>query len=325
MFPLIKRALNASVLPVKLFGSPWSPPAWMKTNNQMDGSGFPGLIQDLKIFASWALYLSKTITEYAKIGINFWGLTIQNESEFAAPWEACCYNASQQLDFLKNYLGPQMKRDHPNVSIMIFDHNKDHVADWVQTFFSDPLGVQYADGTAFHWYTGPQFENLAKAHRIAPDKFLLMTEGSPGPLSIGNWQYGERVGFDVIGDLNNWAVGWVAWNIILDAQGGPNHLNGHGDAPIIADLDAQKLIYEPEFFYLGHFSRYITPDSLILNTTVSNLYLLSAVAAITPTGDIIVVLQNQNDTPLSYILQHGSKCAQTIIPGHSIQTLVYHM
>jgi len=298
----------------------------MKTNNQMDGSDFPGLIQDPKIFASWALYFSKTITEYAKVGIYFWGITIQNEPEFAAPWEACCYNATQQLNFLKNYLGPQMDKDHPNVSIMIFDHNKDHVADWVETFFSDPLGRKYADGTAFHWYTGPQFENLAKAYEIAPDKYLLATEGGIGPLSFDNWPYGERIAFDVIGDLNNWAIGWVGWNILLDMEGCPCHINGeHGAAPIFADLDAQKISYEPSYYYMGHFSRYISPDSMILESLVSNEYLLLALAAVTPNGDIVVVVLNQNATPMHYYLQHGDNYAQNTIPGHGIQTLVYHM
>jgi len=125
--------------------------------------------------------------------------------------------------------------------------------------------------------------------------------------------------------LNNWAVGWVDWNILLDMQGGPNHLGGHGSPPIFGDIDAQKLLYEPTYYYLGHFSRYIPPGSLILNTTVSNEYLLSAVSAKTPTGDFVVVVQNQIDMPQDYILQHGNKFAHYTAPGHSIQTLVYHM
>ncbi len=97
------------------------------SNGQMDGSYFPGLIANPKVYQSWAYYFSKFISSYAEYGINFWGLTIQNEPENAADYEACCYNPEQERDFLVNYLGPQLKQDHPNVNIMIYDHNKDRI------------------------------------------------------------------------------------------------------------------------------------------------------------------------------------------------------
>lgn len=97
------------------------------------------------------------------------GLTVQNEPEFAAPWEACVYDPEvpvirikflrevqqQERDFVKNYLGPRLQQDHPNVTLMIYDHNKDHIVDWVKTIFSDPEAAKYVKGTGFHWYTGP--------------------------------------------------------------------------------------------------------------------------------------------------------------------------
>lgn len=322
LFPLINRALSASKRPIKIFGTPWSPPAWMKSNHQMDGSNQPGLIQDPKIFQSWALFLSKTITEYQKIGINLWGITIQNEPEFAAPWEACCYNPSQQLAFLKGYLGPQFARDHPNVTIMIFDHNKDHVVDWVRTIFSDPDGAKYAQGTAVHWYSGPQFPNLAQAHQIAPNKFILATEACNCPPQIGNWGHGENYGQDIIGDLNNWVVGWTDWNILLNSEGGPNHLNNFCDAPILADISSQKLIYQPAYWYMGHFARYVLPGSFVLNSAVSDGR-IGAVATVNSGNNYVVVVQNVNDQVLNYTLKHGNNYAQISAPGHSIQTLVY--
>jgi len=322
LFPFINKVLSSSVLPIKLFGTPWSPPAWMKSNHQMDGSGQPGLIQDPKIFASWALYLSKTVTVYKQMGITFWGLTIQNEPEFAAPWEACVYNAEQERDFLKNYLGPQLRKDHPDLKIMIFDHNKDHVANWVSTISADPQAAQYFDGTGFHWYSGPQFENLAQAHKNAPNKFLLATEACRCPPSLLNWSYGEDYGYDIIGDLNNWAVGWTDWNILLNTQGGPNHLQGFCDAPIIADTNAQKLTYEPSYYYMGQFSRFISSGSVVVNTAISggNLW---AVSAVTSDGKVVVVVQNRNNNAIQYTLQDGNRYANIMSPAHSIHTLVY--
>jgi len=322
LFPFIKRVMTNSVRPIRLFGSPWSPPAWMKTNGQMDGSGHPGLIQDPKIFASWALYFSKTITSYASVGIDFWGITIQNEPENAGSWESCCYTAEQQRDFLKSYLGPQLRKDHPSLKIMIFDHNKDHVADWVRTIFTDPVAANFADGTGMHWYSGPQFENLAQAHAVAPSKFILGTEACNCPPSIGNWGYGENYGYDIIGDLNNWSVGWTDWNVLLNLQGGPNHVNNLCGAPVHADLRAQRLLFEAPYYYMGQISRYITPGSVILKTTVS-ANSLSAVSALTTDGITVVVVQNRNNNAETYTLQDGDKFASITAPAHSIQTLTY--
>lgn len=152
MFPFLTSALKNSFRDIRLFLTPWSPPSWMKSNNQMDGSSSPGLKADPRVHESWALFFSKSITDYKNRGIPVWGITIQNEPEFAAPWEACCYNPQQQLAFLSQHLGPRMRKDHPDVKIMIFDHNRDSLPVWVKTIMTDPVGSQYADGTAFHWY-----------------------------------------------------------------------------------------------------------------------------------------------------------------------------
>jgi len=221
-------------------------------------------------------------------------------------------------------LGPQLRKDHPDLKIMIFDHNKDHVANWVRTVFSDPDAAKFFDGTAFHWYSGPQFENLAATHGIAPNKFLLATEACNCPPSIGNWGNGENYGYDIIGDLNNWSVGWTDWNILLDIQGGPNHVNNFCDAPILADINGQKLVYQPPFWFMGQFSRFITPGSVIIKTTVSDNS-LSAVSALTKDGKTVVVVQNRNNNAITYTLQDGTKAASVTIPAHGIHTLAYTM
>ena len=122
-------------------------------NISMVGSATPnGLKGDPKIQLTWARYLSKFITAYKRKGINIWALTPQNEPEFPAPWEACAYNASFERDFIRDYLGPVIKTDHPDVLILAFDHNKDHLKTWTETILSkDALSAdQYVDGMAFH-------------------------------------------------------------------------------------------------------------------------------------------------------------------------------
>jgi glucosylceramidase len=140
----------------------------MKGNGEMTGSSSPGLIQTEDVFNAWALYYSKFIIAYQHEGIDFWGLTVQNEPEFAAPWEACVYNPQQEADFVKNYLGPSIKKQFPDLKIMIYDHNKDHIQNWASTIYSDLEAAKYVDGTAFHWYSGPQFENVEATHNMFP-------------------------------------------------------------------------------------------------------------------------------------------------------------
>jgi len=274
-------------------------------------------------YISWALYFSKVVTAYHNNGIDLWGITIQNEPEFAAPYEACCFTAEEQRDFLKNYLGPQLRKDHPDLSIMIYDHNKDHVAEWARTFYTDPVASNFADGTAFHWYSGFEFKNLALAHSIAPSKFLLGTAVSNGMFSLDNWEYGESFAYDIIGDLNNWAAGWVHWNTLLDLQGGPNHMGRHGSATFHADIAAQKLLVQPMYWYIGQFSRYITPGSTVLNSIVYDDAVLQVVSVLTKDGKTVVVVLNRNDVEIAYTLLDGNRVASITAPPHGVQTLTY--
>merc|ERR1719296_708367 len=105
----------------------------MKTTGRMDSSGSPGLRDDCKDV--WALYFSKWISAYKAHGIPIWALTPQNEPENNARWEACVYSAEQEMSFIAQQLGPVLKRDRPEVKLLIFDHNKDHVHQWADTLY----------------------------------------------------------------------------------------------------------------------------------------------------------------------------------------------
>src|SRR3989338_6900891 len=113
-----------------------------------------------------------------------------------------------------------MRRDHPEVKMIIFDHNRDNVETWANVIYSDAEASQYIDGMAFHWYVDGDYENLSRANAVNQEKFLLATEACLGPgVSLGNWTRGEKYGFDIINDLNNYASGWTDWNCILDWKG----------------------------------------------------------------------------------------------------------
>ena len=156
IIPLIKAALathqkwNNDTL--NIVASPWSPPKWMKRINSAY-CPLVCLLCDLKdeYKSTWALYFSKFISAYQEEGINMWGITVQNEPG-ACPefYEGMHFTPETERDYLKSYLGPQLSKDHPNLKILIYDHNKDHVVEWAQTIYSDPDAAKYVRGIAVH-------------------------------------------------------------------------------------------------------------------------------------------------------------------------------
>jgi glucosylceramidase len=123
MIPLIHDAQRAAPLKLRMLASPWSPPAWMKKTRKMDGSDpAPGLRDECRDV--WARYVSRWVTAYEQLGIPIWAVTMQNEPENRAAWEACAYDPEQGAAFVRDYLGPTLRADHPDLKIFAFDHNK---------------------------------------------------------------------------------------------------------------------------------------------------------------------------------------------------------
>jgi glucosylceramidase len=346
MIPLIlqgKKSVEASGRKLKLFASPWSPPAWMKTNGQMVGGG--SLKPECK--ASWANYFVKWLDAYKSAGVDFWAVTPQNEPENPAGWEACVFSADEQADWIGSELGPQLKAAHPEVLIFPFDHNKDHVHLWADTMYSHPSASQYIAGIAFHWYSGDEFDHVAQVHQKYPKATLLPSEATwekyrwskRATVESGEWSFGEGYGHDILGDLNQGACGWTDWNMLLDQTGGPNHLGNNCDAPMFADNDKQELYLHPQYYYIGHFSKYLVPGSRRILSSVSGSTAysgpgrgygtctaedgLQATAFQRPDGTVAVVVLNCGAMPLNFKLKDAGRAAAVQIPGNAIQTFTF--
>ena len=260
----VQNAVEYSDGRLKLFGSPWSPPAWMKLNGQMTGSSSPCLKADKRYHTAWAKYYVKWLQAYERYGVDFWGITVQNEPEFAAPWEACTYTPAEQAAFVANFLGPIAHDAYPDLKILGYDHNKDHVTKWADELFGNSKSSKHLYGLGVHWYSGDEFDQLAKAHDSHPNKPILATEACHCPnVEFNSWSRAEKYAHDIIGDMNHHVVGWTDWNILLDNAGGPNHLGNMCDSPIIARLDHNppSLHYQPSYYFLAHFSRFVPPGS----------------------------------------------------------------
>jgi len=319
LIPMIKRAQDVRGSDFRLFASPWSPPAWMKTTGKMNQGG--KLKPEYR--EAWAKYYCRYIDEYVKEGIPIWGLTVQNEPEATQRWDSCIYTAEEERDFVRDYLGPQLeKHGYGDLKVIIWDHNRDRVFERAKVVYDDPKAAKYVWGTGFHWYEGDNFENLKATHDAYPNKKLIFTEGCQehGP-HIGEWELGERYAHSMINDMNNWVVGWTDWNMLLDETGGPNHVGNLCSAPIIADTQNNALLYQSSYYYIGHFARFVKPGAVrvLCATTRDDL---EATAFRNPDGTHVCVALNRTDEAIRFALEPSAAGGTTAIPPHSIATYV---
>jgi glucosylceramidase len=319
--PFIKAAAQRAGAGFRLFASPWSPPAWMKTNGSMLQGG--ALRPEYR--QAWADYVVRFVREYERAGVPIWGLTVQNEPMAVQPWESCIFTAEEERDFVKYYLGPTLARSGlSGLKLMIWDHNRGIMYQRAAAVYSDPEAAKYVWGTGFHWYVGDHFDNVRLVRDAFPDKELVFTEGTEAtfhPDSLLEWKWGETFGRSMIMDLNNGAAGWVAWNVLLDERGGPNHVGNYCTAPIIADTRTGALTYMNSFQYIGHFSRFIRPGARRIVAS-SNWDPLLATAFVNPDGKIAVVVMNTSDQSIDFQAWMEGRAVRTSCPAHSIITLI---
>jgi glucosylceramidase len=319
--PFIKAAAVRAGSGFRLFASPWSPPAWMKTNGSMlqGGSLRPEYRQ------AWADYVVRFVREYERAGIPIWGLTVQNEPMAVQPWESCIFTADEERDFVKFYLGPALARSGlSRLKLMIWDHNRGIMYQRAAAVYNDPEAAKYVWGTGFHWYVGDHFDNVRLVRDAFPDKELVFTEGTEAtfhPDSLLEWKWGEMFGQSMIMDLNNGAAGWVVWNVLLDERGGPNHVGNFCTAPIIADTRTGALTFMNSFYYIGHFSRFIRPGARRIIAS-SNWDPLLATAFVNPDGSVAAVVMNTSDVSIDFQTWMEGRAVTSTSPAHSIMTIL---
>ena len=185
LIPLIHAAKEAAGdQPIKLLASPWSPPAWMKTNGQMTGGG--KLKPEYR--DAWARYYCRYIDEYEKEGIPIWGLTVQNEPDATQRWESCRYTAEEERDFVRDYLGPTLHRSgRQDVKLIVWDHNRDLLFDRASCVFDDPKASKYVWGAGFHWYVSDEYHHVKMVNDFYPDKNCCSPKGaSKGRITSAN-------------------------------------------------------------------------------------------------------------------------------------------
>jgi glucosylceramidase len=317
--PFIEAAIRAAGGSLKLFASPWSPPAWMKTNGSMlEGGELKPEDRD-----AWARYIVRFVQAYEKEGVPIWGLTVQNEPMAKQTWESCLYTAEQERDFVRDHLGPALVQAGLwNVKLMIWDHNRGLLYQRAKVVYDDPAASRYVWGTAFHWYTGDHWDNVRITHDAWPQKALLFSESTAANFdkdALGEWKWGEMYAESMIRDFNDWAVGWTDWNVLLDEHGGPNHVGNFCLAAVHGDTRTGQLTYLSSYYAIGHFSKFVRPGARRIACT-SNDDRLLATAFRNADGRIAVVVLNKGDEAVPFELWRDGQAAKLPCPAHSFVT-----
>jgi len=324
--PLIKEVDKKLDGNLTLFASPWSPPAWMKDNNDILQGGH----LKPEYYQTWANYFVKFIDAYKSKGIGIWGVTVQNEPMAKQIWESCNFSAEQERDFIKTALGPVFTKNNlSGTKIIAWDHNRDLINQYAGTILNDKDAAKYVWGVGFHWYetwtkSAPMFDNVKDFHETFPETNLLFTEGCKEKFDFNNlndWSLGELYGNNILNDLNNGIRAWCDWNILVDQQGGPNHVGNFCYAPVVGDVNTGKVYFTNEYWYIGQFSKFIRPEARRVASS-SNRDVLQTTAFINKDGRLAVIVLNRTDDDIAYHLWINGQWAQAESKAHSIATIV---
>lgn len=317
VIPMIQKAL-AKNPNLKFLSSPWSPPAFAKTNKMLILGG--KLLE--KYHAFYAEYLTKFVLEYQKRNISIDYMTIQNEPNATQVWESCLYSAEEEAKFAKNYLYPAFLKNGIGTKILAWDHNKERLFSRAKEVYE--IAENCISGMAMHWYSGDYFEEIELTAKQYPNKLLIHTEGCTGFshfLKEDEVQNGEIYAHDMIGNLNSGINGWIDWNLILDNKGGPNHKRNYCNAPIMLQKDNSEYVKNLTYYYIGHFSKFIKPGAKRIGFSKFTSK-IEVTAFKNVDGSIVVVLLNCNEKNQEFNLHLNGEIFHDNLDGHAILTFV---
>lgn len=287
LIPILKEILAINP-ELKIMGSPWSPPKWMKTNNDTRGGSLKSEYYD-----AYALYLVKFIEGMALEGIKIDAITIQNEPLHPGNNPSLLMLAEDQAEFIKRSLGPTFEKADIETKIVVYDHNADR-PDYPITILNDPEAAKYIDGSAFHLYGG-KIEALSEVHEAYPNKNIYFTEQWVGAHAN---MYGDllwHVSTLVIGGTRNWSRTVLEWNLAADPNQDPHTDRGGCDRCLGAiTLDGDSITRNPAYYIVAHASKFIKPDALRVQT--NTLDGLPNVAFKNTDGTLVLVVANTSGT-----------------------------
>ncbi|MGV3586924.1 MAG: glycoside hydrolase family 30 protein [Adhaeribacter sp.] len=313
LIPVLKEILAINP-EIKILGSPWSPPAWMKTNNNSKGGSLKP-----EWYNAYAQYFVKYIQGMQTEGIRIDAITIQNEPLHPGNNPSLLMLPKEQATFIKKSLGPAFKAANINTKIIIYDHNADR-PDYPITILNDPEAKQYVDGSAFHLYAG-NIEALTKVHEAHPDKNLYFTEqwtGAPGNFA---GDFGWHMRTLIIGATRNWARTVLEWNLAADPQQQPHTPGGCTQCLGALTLDKNNITRNSPYYVIAHAAKFVRPGSVRI---ASNLPAkLPNVAFKTPDSRKVLLVQNDSSAAQTFHIEYQGKALSTSLPAGAAGTFVW--
>ena len=314
VLPILKQILVINPN-IKLLGSPWSPPAWMKTNK-----GTRGGFLLTKYFDAYALYFVRYIQEMAKEGFTIDAITVQNEPLFGLNNPSALMLASEQARFIKESLGPAFEKYSIKTKILIFDDNCD-TPDYPIKVLEDPDAKQYVDGSTFHLYSG-NITAMSQVHDRFPEKNVYLTERGVLAPSHFKKDFVWRINNLIIGAPRNWAKTVLQWNLASDPKFKPHTDTGCPTCLGAITIDGDQITRNVGYYISAHASKFVRPNSIRVDSTIVS-GLPNVAFRTADTNQIILIVLNDNESGTqTYQIQCRGKIYNTSLHEGSAGTYI---
>lgn len=310
----ILREIRAIRPDIRLMGSPWSAPVWMKTN----GSSIGGNLEP-RFYAAYARYFVKYIQAMQGHGIDLDAVTVQNEPQHGGNNPSMVMSAEQQADFVKNHLGPAFRAARISTKILIWDHNCDR-PDFPLSILNDPVAKEFIAGTAFHLYAG-DISALSKIQEAHPDKALYFTEQWTGAKGHFDGDLQWHVRNVVIGSMRNWSRVALEWNLANDPGFGPHTPGGCTECKGALTINGPAVTRNVSYYIIAQASRFVPPGSVRIGSAYDGA--LAQVAFRTPAGKTVLIALNEDKAPQSFNIRAGDRWIRASVPGAAVSTFVW--
>lgn len=316
ILPLLRDAEKAYGGKLEIMLTPWSPPAFMKTNGERNHGG------ELKpaYRRAWAEYICEYIKKFRSLGYMVKRISIQNEPHAVQTWDSCIFDGAQEKEFLRDYLWPAMQEHGlTDTEIFIWDHNKERAFERACEVIDETTDAMVA-GIAFHWYSGDHFDALSMIHEKFPDKKLILSEACIEYrkfCAADHLKNARKYAHDMIGNLNHGMTGFYDWNVVLDEIGGPNHAGNFCDAPFMFHRERKELMRKNLADYLWHFTHFIKAGAVRIGVTGYSEK-LEATAFLNPDGEIAVILLNTGAEEIPVNIRLDSELVKITVEPDSI-------
>ncbi|CAH0546585.1 unnamed protein product [Brassicogethes aeneus] len=333
--PFIKKAMNLTNNSLKLFATAWTAPPWMKTNNDYTGVG----LLKFKYYQTWADYYIKFFEEYSKNGVNFWGVTTQNEPtdgflpKFLSKINSMGFTPKLMNKWIAKHLGPTIRNStFKDLKIIVHDDSRQTLPLLPLTIENEDV-IQFIDGVGVHWYLDDLLPTswLKYTKSSKKELFLLGTEACNGyrhinskSVELGSWHRAENYIKNILTDFEYGSIGWVDWNMVLDQEGGPCVINNKVDSPIITNNTTGEFYKQPMFYAMGHFSKFIIPKSVVMDVQNEYSSKVKSLTVLRPDNITAAVIFNEHllHTKIEILTKEGL-LINTIVPGRSINTILF--